>query len=474
MDVLTIDNFDPVTGYAAAPDDTSVALQELSHAPAGGRYRLGFALFVLVNAALFVRPADIVEAWENLPIYQFLIIGCLLVSLPVVIPQLKWSSLKRNPITLCVLGLLPAIVLSHLSHGETWYAKAGGIEFVKVILYYLLLMGLIDSPARLRRFLMIFVGFVFCITVLCLLNHHEVINIPALADLKEGYDPELLPFEQGVVLIRVRAMGIFNDPNDLCLILNAASFICLHWLIENKNLLVRLWLAALIGTMLYCLALTQSRGGFLSLLVGVVVLMFSRMSKARAVLISAIVLPAILAIFAGRITNIDINDTNDTGQGRIQLWRESLIVFHRMPLFGLGEGKILEEIGNVSHNSYVHGYAELGFFGGTLFIGLFYIVVIGLMRLSPNRAPYLSQELRSLRLCILPVIAAYMMGIYSLSRNYVLANYLFVGFVAVLLSLAGAAGNEVPVLSGRLARNILLASIGCVFYFEVFVRIFAR
>lgn len=474
MEAITIDNFESAGAYAAAPMDSSIAIQPYPDVPAGGRCRLGFALFILVNAALFVRPADIVEGWEGLQIYQYLIIACLLASLPVVIPQLKWSSLRKNPITLCVIGLLPAIVMSHLSHGDTWYAKSGAIEFGKVVLYYLLLMGLIDSPARLRRFLIIFVGFVLCITILCLLNHHEFIDIPALADLKEGYDPDLLSFEQGEVLIRLRAMGIFNDPNDLCLILNAASFICLHLLIENKNLLVRLGLAACIMTMLYALALTQSRGGFLSLLVGLIVFLFTRVSRKQAVLIGAVVLPVIFVIFAGRITNIDINDTNDTAQGRIQLWRDALIQFHHMPLFGFGEGQIQGEIGNVVHNSFVHGYAELGLFGGTFFVAAFYVAVVGLARLTSSRAPTLPPDLRSLRICLLPVLASYMMGIYSLSRNYVIATYLVLGIVAALLGFASKAGGEVPMITRRLIRQIALASVACVFYFEAFVRVMAR
>ncbi len=43
---------------------------------------MGFFLFILVNATLFIRPAEVfgIEELEN--VYQLLILACLAVSLP--------------------------------------------------------------------------------------------------------------------------------------------------------------------------------------------------------------------------------------------------------------------------------------------------------------------------------------------------------------------------------------------------------
>ena len=46
--------------------------------------------------------------------------------------------------------MLPAIVLSHLANGELAEAWTTGVEFVKVLLYYFLLVGVVDTPARLE------------------------------------------------------------------------------------------------------------------------------------------------------------------------------------------------------------------------------------------------------------------------------------------------------------------------------------
>ena len=436
------------------------------------RCRLGFALFILVNAVLFVRPAELLPAIENWPIYEVLILACLFSSIPAVLQQLTWRSLSRNPITVCVIGLLAAVFLSHASHRDFWSARMGAIMFLKIVIYYLLLVGLVDSPKRLRLFIGVLFAFILTTAALALLNHHGTIDVPALSELEEGYGDDPITGEPNFIY-RLRAMGIFNDPNDFALILNAAIFIGLHYLISQRRWLLKLAWAVPVVPLAYALYLTQSRGGFLSLLVGLVVLLFTRVRWKRAILICAVLLPAIFAGAGGRLTNINLENNNDTAQGRVQLWRDCLVEFHGVPFFGLGEGTLWDQIGHVAHNSYVHSYAELGFFGGTLFCGAFYLAVTGVRRLKAAGDEPASDELRSLRLCLLPVLAAYLMGLYSLSRTYGNSTYVVLGLAGALVAIA-AGGLPGPQLSFKLARQLVLVSIGCVFYFEVFVRVFAN
>ena len=48
---------------------------------------MGFFLFILVNLALFIRPAELFGIEELERIYQVLILACLAASLPEVQPQ---------------------------------------------------------------------------------------------------------------------------------------------------------------------------------------------------------------------------------------------------------------------------------------------------------------------------------------------------------------------------------------------------
>jgi hypothetical protein len=49
--------------------------------------------------------------------------------------------------------MLTAVVLSHLSSFYIFGARMAGMEFLKIVIYYLLLVGLIDRVERLRQFL---------------------------------------------------------------------------------------------------------------------------------------------------------------------------------------------------------------------------------------------------------------------------------------------------------------------------------
>src|SRR5690349_2170625 len=97
------------------------------------RCGIGFALFLLLNAVLFIRPAEIFPSLLGLPIYEVVIVACIAASWPVIVEQLSPAAIAARPGTLFVVALLPAIVLSHLSHGNTYDARVGAAEFLKVL-----------------------------------------------------------------------------------------------------------------------------------------------------------------------------------------------------------------------------------------------------------------------------------------------------------------------------------------------------
>src|SRR5580765_8376339 len=83
-----------------------------------GVTRIAFPAFLLANAVLFLRPAEIISSVEGLPIYQFLTLFCIAICLPQVASQLSNRQRNRAPITVCVVGLLFAAVFSHLNHAD--------------------------------------------------------------------------------------------------------------------------------------------------------------------------------------------------------------------------------------------------------------------------------------------------------------------------------------------------------------------
>jgi O-antigen ligase len=343
-----------------------------------GKYRLGFILFLLVNAVLFIRPAEIFPSIEAVPIYEMLMIAALVASAGAIVRLFTSTPLREQPMTACVLVMLVAVVLSHLSHGSLYLAKVNAVDYLKVVLYFMMLVSLVDSLPRLTIFMQVTAVYIFAIAALALLHYHGLIELQALEALAqlEQYNEDL---GSRVVTIRLQASGIFNDPNDFALILTAGLLVVAHLFLESKRLLARVAYLVPLGVYLYALALTRSRGGFLAMSFGVMAMLVSRLGWKRGLQIGAIGLPVMLVAFGGRQTNLNF-DEGDTGHGRVEIWRDAIVMFAHAPLFGAGKGEMLEQVGIVAHNSFLHSYAELGLFGGTAFLGLFYIPLTRLRR----------------------------------------------------------------------------------------------
>jgi hypothetical protein len=110
----------------------------------------------------------------------------------------------------------------------------------------------------------------------------------------------------------------------------------------------------------YAFALTRSRGGFLALAAGLVTMIVAKLGWRNSIPVTAIALPVLLVLFAGRQTSINLSDKNDTAQGRMGIWRDGMMLLKGSPLFGIGYGEFVEEVGHVAHNSFVHCFVEQG------------------------------------------------------------------------------------------------------------------
>jgi O-antigen ligase len=208
-----------------------------------------------------------------------------------------------------------------------------------------------------------------------------------------------------------------------------------------------------------------------SLIVGSAVVISSRMPWRRSVPLLAIVLPAFFMVFGGRQTNMDLDDSEDTFQGRVLLCRDAMVLFHSAPLFGIGYNMMADENGTVAHNSYAHTYAELGMFGGTIWVGMIYLAVTAIYQQKSKKLRFRSEEQRRWRSCVFAIIVAYAIGIWSLSRPYAIPTYLVIAIVATYCNIATT--RRPPALTGvdqsfvvRLAK----ASIGCLIFLHLYVR----
>ena len=137
-----------------------------------------------------------------------------------------------------------------------------------------------------------------------------------------------------------------------------------------------------------------------------------------------------------------------------------------------------DTVGLVAHNSFVHAYVELGFFGGTLFFGVFFLTGLALLRLHRER---IGENLHPQLARAYPFVAAILAGwgtaMLTLSRCYVMPTFLTFGIVGAYLNLAGYylhARKPLLVWNRELVWRLSGCSAAMLVGLFAFVKIFAH
>jgi putative inorganic carbon (HCO3(-)) transporter len=193
------------------------------------------------------------------------------------------------------------------------------------------------------------------------------------------------------------------------------------WLYVGRRFLGKVLLFLLIGSLLFCLLMTYSRGAWLGLVVSVFLMicyMFKSFTlKIRIIFLCVLVFSCIVFFnlplsLKNRITDVgqlsfkstqSVNERirsavkiseGSSGSIRMNLWKESFLIISDYPFSGSGlntygriapKYKITEEGGMYPHNSFFHKTAETGFLG--LFSFLAFLIVFfgtGLRYLRKN------------------------------------------------------------------------------------------
>lgn len=451
-----------------------------------------FFLFLLVNAMLFIRPAEVMPWLGELQVYLACIVVCLVVSWPRVLELMRSRGHAAPPILACALGILFAILFSDVANGRMEAAFDNTIEYFKVMVYLLLLVSLVNTTERLKKFVAWIGIFSAMTSFLATVQYHGAVNLPKPPQVegkraKRGaFVSEKFRDPTTGKMVDVKRMcgtGLFADPNDLGLVLVTGIPICLYWLMRREGGATRLlWLGPL-AVFLYALVLTHSRGSFLAMLISLGVLFLVRYGMRRSILVGAVCFPILLAGFAGRMT--DFSTSEGTGQSRIHLWNDGLQMFRESPIWGVGMHQFANRARLQAHNSFVHCFAELGLLGGCLFLGAFIFAFVGMLRIARNPEWLEDARLREMFPYLMAIFVAFVVGILFLSRAYVVPTYTILGLIAAFLRLVPKRTpvetvQPQPAVVGpsplilRPVWTLFVSSVVFLITCEAFVRVFAR
>ncbi|HKG96849.1 MAG TPA: O-antigen ligase family protein, partial [Pyrinomonadaceae bacterium] len=176
--------------------------------------------------------------------------------------------------------------------------------------------------------------------------------------------------EQNTQRVAGSIKGLFDNSNDLALHLVTIIPISIALALEKKNPFRKIVFLGIALLMIAAVIITFSRGGFLGLIAVSLVMArkFGRRSKTTA--LGALVLGVIffLAVapgsYSGRLATIFDSASDITGSSsqRTEIFKRSLVVALRYPLFGVGLAnfhyKSFQELG--THNAYTQVAAETG------------------------------------------------------------------------------------------------------------------
>lgn len=327
---------------------------------------MAFTSLILFLLAVYLRPGEIIPAWRGFPIaYVVLPICALLTGLGLIFRR-DFAPVRAD--LYAVLFLVVAMI-STIVNG--W---SGGVLMVlttlgpSIIGYFVTrcAVGSIPSLERAGRLIVLLSAFLAGNGLLQYYTGHGLGDVQALT--VSAVTPDAQPDEESDAETRIRGTGIFNDPNDLAFALVIGAPLTFWLWRSTRGVLKKSLSLAALGTIVYAIALTRSRGGLLGLALGLAPLLnrhFGRKTQIAALALGGLIFAATAS---GRMSTFNASEAS--AQGRIEAWSAGLQMLKTHPVFGVGFGNFLEYHELVAHNSYIHTLAELGLVGGFAFVSL--------------------------------------------------------------------------------------------------------
>lgn len=267
----------------------------------------------------------------------------------------------------------------------------------------------------------------------------------------------------GGLYIREGPGGMMADNNDFALALAMSVPLLLHLGLSDRRDVIRRVTLALVPLTIFTIIATHSRGGFLSLGVGMLVLAWrSRNRFAGFAVLTLMVAGAALVApksYYERISTIQDYETEGSAKGRLEAWAVAFHMIEAKPLLGVGFEKFQENYKRydpkatdqaptgpgtrVAHNSYLQIWAECGTPAFLLYVLLIAWSIIDLWRVRREADQrYHSSWILSYATMFEAALATFAVGSFFLNRAHFDLFYHFVAVILVFTTLARRAMRD--------------------------------
>ncbi|MDP4536372.1 O-antigen ligase family protein [Alkalimonas collagenimarina] len=374
-----------------------------------------FILLFLYTALVLLRPQEIFTPLVGLPVIMVVMILCTIAGLALQRP-LRWA-----PQQTMLLLLLPVISVSAFLNG--WGTK-GIIEsqniFISSILPLFLFATVVSSASRQKKLMVVSI-----IASLAMVHNGWV--------QQTSYDAFGWTGTQAVArdLRRIVYVGIFQDPNDLGMLL-VMNLPFLAYFFHRGGFLTKIICLIIFPIFLYGVYITGSRGTVLgtAALFGFYLLL--RYGGTRLI-IAGIALGPVVATLLSQFGGLSSDESS--ARSRLYAWYDGVHYLLNNPVFGIGKGNFTDWHGRAAHNSFILVAAELGTLGYTLWGGALTLTIyvgykifkLPLERFAnhPQRAMVIDEI--KINTALFFSMIAYLVTAFFLSRSYILLLFIFLG-----------------------------------------------
>jgi len=365
-------------------------------------------LVLLYLFMIFIRPHEYIEVLQNVSIPMYL----LLFSAVVWWFSADRQKMDRVPQTKAIFIFLFLILVSNVFGGWGTKGVTEATKFLPVVLLFLIIISGFNSEEKIHKAIKLIV---FCAVI---------ISIHGFFQKQDGVGWTGVELYQN----RIRYVGIFNDPNDLGVLLVIAVPMVLYCYAAVKNKLIKLYYLSSLLIVIVGIYLTNSRGSILSLIAMAMFYIKERFGKKYVIYMSLLLSPLLL-LAPSRMSQVSASE--ESAAGRIYAWYQGLQMLFSNPASGIGAGRFTDYHVITAHNSFILIMAEMGVFGYWMWLLMF---VLSFFMVSSIRkksyinlnVPFNSTRLKSQTMMFYYGFIGMFTSIFFLSRSYLVLLYVFV------------------------------------------------
>lgn len=406
----------------------------------------GLLIFLFL---IIIRPQDFVPGIKGLPLV-FVMMGVLLLCW-IFSPIRK--ELFRTTIDKFMYLFFSAIIISTISVNWITYSVTTTIETLKIALIYFFTVTIVNSEKRFKIASWTIVVLMTMVAGMGIMQYY-------------GYDitGAGMLWEANKGIWAIKGIGNFDNPNDLAYSVVLVVPFALGLLFKSKNIVNKLIAMLFSGLSVYCIFLTHSRGGFLSLVFCLAAWSYLWISNKGMKYV--ILIMGTIAVLISFSVNTEGYRNDNSSMGRVEAWGTGMTLLENNPMFGVGKGQFIEYHERDSHSSFVRAGSELGIFGLYAWLGVIYSALIFLIRHLGERS---SGKWKLYLIAYTAFLIAYTCGSFFSTRTYDIVFIIIVAMVVILQRITKETTSQDKNEKIFINKNVVILTAGVILGWKLFL-----